>query len=48
MDAVELICQIDNLEWDGSTGPYWPPMHTINKVDIGKSSPKRSRPKRSQ
>jgi sialate O-acetylesterase len=35
MDRVELICQIDNLEWDGSTGPYWPPMHTINKVDIG-------------
>ena len=35
MDGVELICQIDNEEWDGSFGDYWPPLHTINKVDIG-------------
>jgi sialate O-acetylesterase len=33
--GVELICQIDNLEWDGSFGDFWPPMHTMNKVDIG-------------
>jgi len=35
VEGAELICQIDNLEWDGSFGDYWPPMHTMNKVDIG-------------